>query len=178
MHESAGERLSRRFRSPEKADLSCLLRMRGDSTLDTMTVPPLRQRIQEDPGELDELLALLVERMLGQSSPDVVMLVRDVINQQLGRDYGWPGNVRELEQCVRSVLLNRSYEGRADTSIVDLSFKINNEIDAGSLAAQDLIAAYCFLLYQRHGTYEAVARRSKLDRRTVKKYIERWEEKM
>ncbi|UCD91416.1 MAG: sigma 54-interacting transcriptional regulator [Desulfobacterales bacterium] len=142
---------------------------------DIITVPPLRQRVQEDPGELDELLSLLVERMLGQSSPDVVMLVRDVVNQQLGADYRWPGNVRELEQCVRSVLLNRTYKGRSDSKIIDLALQVKHGIDTGTIGAQHLLSTYCFLLYQRHGTYEEVARRSKLDRRTVKKYIEKWE---
>ena len=37
--------------------------------------------------------------------------------------------------------------------------------------AQELLHAYCALLYQRFGTYEEVARRVKLDRRTVKKYV-------
>jgi hypothetical protein len=34
-----------------------------------------------------------------------------------------------------------------------------------------LLAGYCQLLYERVGTYEAVARRTHLDRRTVKKYV-------
>jgi hypothetical protein len=37
--------------------------------------------------------------------------------------------------------------------------------------AQTLMARYCHLLHRRHGTFEAVARRTGLDRRTVKKYI-------
>ena len=36
-----------------------------------------------------------------------------------------------------------------------------------------LIAAYCRHLYQRLGTYEAVAKHARLDRRTVKKHITR-----
>ena len=37
-----------------------------------------------------------------------------------------------------------------------------------------LIAGYCTLLYGRYGTFEDVARRINLDRRTVKKYIGEW----
>jgi DNA-binding transcriptional regulator LsrR (DeoR family) len=44
-------------------------------------------------------------------------------------------------------------------------------IDAGTLDAQQLLAGYCRLLYQRHHSYEEVARRTNLDRRTVKKYL-------
>ncbi len=41
------------------------------------------------------------------------------------------------------------------------------ETDTSNPALTD----YCNLLYQRHGTYQEVARKTKLDRRTVKKYI-------
>ena len=46
------------------------------------------------------------------------------------------------------------------------------EVEAGTVDAQTLLAKYCHLLYLCHGTYEEVARRTKLDRRTVKKYIQ------
>jgi len=37
--------------------------------------------------------------------------------------------------------------------------------------ADRLLTDYCTLLYKKHGSYEEVARRMKMDRRTVKKYI-------
>ena len=37
--------------------------------------------------------------------------------------------------------------------------------------ADSLLTDYCTLLYKKHGSYEEVARRMKMDRRTVKKYI-------
>jgi hypothetical protein len=37
--------------------------------------------------------------------------------------------------------------------------------------AKALLATYCRRLYDRYGTFEEVARRIRLDRRTVKKYI-------
>jgi len=67
---------------------------------DIITVPPLRQRVQEDPAELDDLLAHTVRRMLGKPSPEVSKMVHMVIDQQLGDNYPWPGNVRELEQMA------------------------------------------------------------------------------
>jgi DNA-binding CsgD family transcriptional regulator len=39
------------------------------------------------------------------------------------------------------------------------------------MAAAEVLAEYCHLLHQQHGTYEAVARITGLDRRTVKKHI-------
>ena len=53
------------------------------------------------------------------------------------------------------------------TGVSDLSiYEETGEIDA-----QSLVKKYCYALYQRYGTYGEVARRTKLDRRTVKKYI-------
>ncbi|UCG10995.1 MAG: sigma-54-dependent Fis family transcriptional regulator [Deltaproteobacteria bacterium] len=141
---------------------------------DIITVPPLRQRIREDGTELDDLLALLVERMVGQPSPDVARMVRTVVERSLGKDYPWPGNVRELEQCVRSVLLNQRYEGEREASTPDLCSRLVQGIQNGNMEMQQLLAGYCYLLYQRHGTYEEVARRLKLDRRTAKKYVDEW----
>jgi len=141
---------------------------------DILTVPPLRERIKQDPAELDDLLTLLVERMLGKSSPEVVDMVRDVIQHKLGKHYPWPGNVRELEQCVRAVLLNQHYEGEKQIQTPDLRTQLVEGIQNGTVEAQRLLAGYCYMLYRRHGTYEAVARRANLDRRTVKKYVDEW----
>ncbi|MFC1497246.1 sigma-54-dependent transcriptional regulator [Verrucomicrobiota bacterium] len=138
---------------------------------DVITVPSLQQRIQEDPKELNELLNVTIERTVGHKSPELIEMVSEVIRRELGTDYPWPGNVRELEQCVRRTLLTRSYKGDQSSISPDLRSKILNQIDAGTYTAQNLLADYCSLLYNRHGTYEEVAKRSGLDRRTVKKYI-------
>jgi len=139
---------------------------------DIVAVPPLRQRLREDPAELDILLEHVVRRTLGEASPDLTGSVRDIIERDLGRDYSWPGNVRELEQAVRRIILTRGYRGAAAPEPSDLPENLHRAIDNESLDAQGLLAAYCAVLHQRHGTYEAVARRTGLDRRTVKKYIQ------
>ena len=46
-----------------------------------------------------------------------------------------------------------------------------NKIKSGTLETKKFQKKYCILLYQRFGTYQDVARRTGLDRRTVKKYI-------
>ena len=138
---------------------------------DMITVPPLKQRIAENPGELDDLIAFTLERMLGRPSPELDALVRETIDRELGLDYAWPGNVRELEQCIRRVLLRSSYAGDLPEVETDLELRLAEAVSQGTITSQDLVAGYCTLLYRRYGTFEEVARRTNLDRRTVKKYI-------
>ncbi len=140
---------------------------------DCITVPPLQQRIRENPGEIDELIAHTVERIAGYKAQYLIKTVKEVIDKNLGKDYPWPGNVRELAQCVRRVAIKRDYTGDTAIASQDAKTRLFTEIDSGTLNAQNLLAAYCTILYQKHGTYEQVARRTQLDRRTVKKYINR-----
>ena len=142
---------------------------------DIITVPPLRQRIREDAGELDDLLAHTVERIAGNPSPELTDMVKQVISEQLGPEYPWPGNVRELEQCVRRILLKRQYEGDYRHTARDLCSQLAEGLEKGNLDAQTLLSGYCALLWQRLGTYEAVSRQTGLDRRTVKKHILEWQ---
>jgi len=141
---------------------------------DIITVPPLRRRIQEDPKELDLLLSTTIDRLIGKPSPELVFMVREVIDRELGTDYAWPGNVRELEQCARRILLKGLYTGESDFKEIELDRKLINGIEEGSIDVAALVSGYCYLLYQRHQTFEEVARRTGLDRRTVKKYIQDW----
>jgi len=77
---------------------------------DIITVVPLRDRIKDDPRELDDLLGVIVTKILGVNAPEAIDHLRGLIVEQLGLNYDWPGNVRELAQCVRRLLLNKRYE--------------------------------------------------------------------
>ncbi len=61
---------------------------------DVITVPSLRQRIAEEPAELEDLITLTVRRLTGESAPGTVSMVRRALIASLGTDYAWPGNVR------------------------------------------------------------------------------------
>lgn len=139
---------------------------------DVIEIPSLAQRIQEDPKELEDLLGHTLARILGKPSAELKSILLKAIKTQVDLDYTWPGNVRELEQCVRSMLLNRTYRPRRPEEPTSPHSKLTAAVANGTLDAQTLLTGYCFCLYSQHGTYEAVARQVRLDRRTVKKYVE------
>jgi DNA-binding NtrC family response regulator len=138
---------------------------------DIIHVPPLRQRLQETPGELRLLLEHALSVMLGASGTALVDQVEIAISKSVGKDYTWPGNVRELEQAVRRTLLTGSYSGQPPKAAADARQQFLARIEAETLDADALLAGYCDLIYESTRSYEAVARRTNLDRRTVKKYL-------
>ncbi len=156
-----------------------LAAMRADGTFrddfyyrlcsDVIEIPSLRQRLDDDPGELEIILSFIIRRILGRSSEDLVDEIGSFIRHNQPKNYPWPGNIRELEQCVRQILLRRDYkwQNAAEESVMPLSAAI----DQGELTAHHLLAYYCNRLYKKLGTYKAVARVTDLDRRTVRKYI-------
>lgn len=142
---------------------------------DLITLPPLRQRLQEEPREIEILLGHVVRRIVGEHSAELAADLRGILARHPGPHYPWPGNVRELEQAVRRILLTRRYAG--EQTAPDLTARLHRGIDEGLLDAQELLAGYCALRYEACGTYEEVARQVGLDRRTVKKYIQTAEAK-
>jgi len=138
---------------------------------DCIVVPSLRQRMQENPEELDLMLAHVLKRLIGETSQELLQTVRAAIGAGVDPAYAWPGNVRELEQAVRRILLTRKYDPDPGPPLAGPE-AFPAAMETGDLSAQDLLCAYCARLYQKFGTYEEVARRINLDRRTVKRYIE------
>jgi DNA-binding NtrC family response regulator len=138
---------------------------------DVIVVPPLRVRLAERAQEMDDLLEHLVERIVGERSEELVKKTRTAIVSGVGVGYTWPGNVRELEQAVRRILMTAAYDPGPRAAAHDLSERLLAAIEEGAANAHEILSMYCALLHRRHGTYEEVARRTKLDRRTVKKYV-------
>jgi sigma-54 specific flagellar transcriptional regulator A len=138
---------------------------------DVIQVPTLRQRIAESPGELEDLVRVLVARIAGDMQTELVSLVLEAMARELPRDYAWPGNVRELEQAVRRVLLTGRYAGDLSGAPVPEEQQLAELMRAGQLNAKDLLGRYCAMLYRQLGTYAEVATRTGLDRRTARKYV-------
>ena len=137
---------------------------------DVIEVPTLRQRISESPAELEHLVQLLVARITGSQAPDIVAAVLEAL-KSLPQGYAWPGNVRELEQAVRRILLTGFYSAEPspahgeEEALLDL-------LRSGEMTAAELLGRYSALLYRRFGTYAEVAKRTGLDPRTSRKYVE------
>jgi DNA-binding NtrC family response regulator len=139
---------------------------------DAIEVPPLRRRFQEDPRELTAMVGHLVGRLIGAEDAALTEQVCASLRLSPGPAYPWPGNVRELEQGVRRVLLHGVYSGEPLAEAGTLRQRLQQGWEDESLSAQDVVAGYCALLYQRHRNFVEVSRRTGLDRRTVKKYVE------
>src|SRR6266480_3955249 len=139
---------------------------------DVIEVPTLRQRIAESPAELEQLVRLLVARVTGAKAPELVAAVLEALENGLPRGYPWPGNVRELEQAVRRILLTGRYTAERPPAAPGEEEALLDKLRTGELTAADLLAQYCALLYRRLGTYAEVAKRTGLDPRTSRKYVE------
>ncbi len=139
---------------------------------DIIVMPSLKKRIDQDPEELRRLVVHAVKRIVGIEHGDLVKQVLKIIDKQLGPSYHWPGNVRELEQCVRRIILKKEYKGDVLPKSNDPVATLCNDITSGSLSADSLLSKYCRLLYDKHGSYEAVSAIVALDRRTVKRHVD------
>jgi len=139
---------------------------------DVIEVPTLRQRIAESPAELEQLVRLVVTRIAGAQAADLAPTVMEALERDLPRAYPWPGNVRELEQAVRRILLTGRYAGEVPNAAPGEEDVLIAKLRAGELTAAELLARYSALLYRRLGTYAEVAKRTGLDPRTSRKYVE------
>ena len=139
---------------------------------DVIEMPTLRQRLAESSAELPELVRLLVARITGVPAPELVDSVLQSLEENVPHGYPWPGNVRELEQAVRRILLTGRYSPEIAALGRDEDALFVEKLRAGELTAAELLARYSALLHRRLGTYAEVAKRTGLDPRTTKKYIE------
>jgi DNA-binding NtrC family response regulator len=138
---------------------------------DQVTTPALAEQLSDSPGTLRELAFYMARRVAGPEADDLAKEVLAWIEGNLGKDYAWPGNYRELEQCVKNVLIRRNYRpSLAGTE--DPAEQLAQDVRAGRLSAETLLARYVTLVYDRVGSYEETARQLGLDRRTVKAKVD------
>jgi len=145
---------------------------------DLIHTPSLREQIEDSPQVLHDLLHYMVRRAVGDEAEQCLPEVEGWINEHLPVDYAWPGNYRELEQCVRNIIIRRSYQPIDDRSATADGDAFTARVQGGEVTAGELLAWYSALVYRQAGSYEEASRRLGLDRRTVKAKVELYLEKM
>lgn len=134
---------------------------------DLIQTPSLRDQIADSPQVLHDLLLYMTRRAVGDEAERCLPEIEAWLSANLPREYRWPGNYRELEQCVRNVVIRRSY--RPVESEDDDFFA---RYRRGELTADQVLANYAALVYKLSGSYEEAARRLGMDRRTVKAKVQ------
>jgi len=139
---------------------------------DIITTPSFHQQISEAPEVLGDLGAYITQKVAGPEGEAVAGEVLSWIQERLGIDYPWPGNIRELEQCVRNVMIRQEYHPAASQAAGQDDRQLPASLREGALTLEELCRLYCTHVYAGIGSYVETARRLKIDRRTVKKYVE------
>ena len=138
---------------------------------DIITTPSLHLQIQESPEILWDLIGYIAQRVAGSEWEAVAAEVQAWVGEHLGLEYAWPGNIRELEQCVRNVMIRREYHPTGNF-VSESEAQLPLGFQEGSLSLEEICSHYCRHVYSRAGSFVETARRLKIDRRTVKKYVE------
>jgi len=138
---------------------------------DIVTTPSFHQQISEAPEVLGDLVAYISHKVAGSEGEAVAGEVLSWIQERLGIDYPWPGNIRELEQCVRNVMIRQEYHPAADQAAGQDDWQLAS-LREGAFTLEELCRLYCTRVYTSVGSYVQTARRLKVDRRTVKKYVD------
>jgi DNA-binding NtrC family response regulator len=139
---------------------------------DLIQTPSLADQVRDSPQVLRELVHYMTLRTVGDEAERCLPEVEEWIAKHLPADYAWPGNYRELEQCVRNVIIRRSYQPLEQSASGGGEDEFFGRFRAGELSANELLANYAARVYRLTGSYEEAARRMGVDRRTVKAKVE------
>lgn len=134
---------------------------------DQVHTPSLRERLDDAPDELRQIVRSLLERTVGDAAAELLDEVTAQVVADRGEGWPWPGNVRELSQCVRRVLVQGHC--RPDSAVPGG--------DLASLAAERRSLAevqrdYAREVYRREGSYKAAAEVLGVDWRTVRSHVQ------
>ena len=137
---------------------------------DLINTPSLMEQLSGSRKELENLVNYLSRRIIGEN--EATALGNETtgwIIKNLGIEYDWPGNVRELEQCIRNIMIRGVYQ--PPKTAPEETANLVEKLEKGNLTAEELLSAYCQLVYKQTGSYVETAKRLNLDRRTVKNKI-------
>lgn len=145
---------------------------------DMIQTPTLYEQIADCPDDLHCLAEFIARRVLvdlPEESKALAMEAVDWIAVQMGPNYAWPGNIRELEQCVRNVMIRKSYTPvRQSPMPVDGSAhdRFSHDVAAGRFTLEELIANYVSMVYAAEEChYGRASKRLNMDWRTLKQKL-------
>ena len=138
---------------------------------DLIETPSLADQIENSPECFSDLLLYMTKRAVGDEAPALLPQVEQWIKTNLPAGYRWPGNYRELEQCVRNIVIRRSYRPIEQEPERERFF---DNFRAGRLKMSEVVSHYIAQVYRQTGSYEEAARTLDLDRRTVKAKVQEY----
>lgn len=145
---------------------------------DMIQTPTLREQITDCPDDLICLAEFLARRVLPALPEESHALARETVDwvaTQMGANYAWPGNIRELEQCIRNVMIRKSYTP-ASQSRIDAAASPRDHfaqaVAEGRFSLDNLIEHYVSMIYAEEGQhYVRAAKRLNMDWRTLKQKL-------
>ncbi|MBM3752891.1 MAG: sigma-54-dependent Fis family transcriptional regulator [Acidobacteria bacterium] len=136
---------------------------------DQIATPSMAAQIDDKPEVLRELIYYMTRRTVGEDADAAYPAVRDWILREMPPAYRWPGNYRELEQCVRNVLIRKSYRPLAASTMPDSFW---SAFEGTALTSDEVLNHYARRVYEKTRSYSEAARIMGIDRRTVKARVD------
>jgi len=145
---------------------------------DMIQTPAMREQIADCPGDLEHLAEFMARRVLPDLPEESQALARETVDWialQMGSNYGWPGNIRELEQCVRNVMIRKSYTPARQSRIAvgaSAHDRLARAVEEGRFSLEELIQHYVSMIYAQEGQhYGRASKRLDMDWRTLKQKL-------
>jgi plasmid stabilization system protein ParE len=129
-----------------------------------LRTPSLRERLDDLPDELRDLVAFIAADLFGpESAESLVDQVETVVRARLRR-HPWTGNMRELAQCVAEVQTTGTYVPERPDPAVALALDLRQV----KVPLEDVRRRYAEIAVAKAGNPTAAARLLDVDTRTLK----------
>ena len=145
---------------------------------DMIQTPTLREQIADCPDDLHCLAEFIARRVLTDLPEEAKALAQEAVDWiavQMGPNYAWPGNIRELEQCVRNVMIRKSYRPVRQSAVpvgASSHERLACGVEEGRFSLDELVEHYVSLIYAAEGQhYGRAAARLGKDWRTLRQKV-------
>ena len=145
---------------------------------DMIQTPTLCEQIADCPDDLHCLAEFIARRVLTDLPEESKALAKEAVDWiavQMGPNYAWPGNIRELEQCVRNVMIRKSYTPVRQNPVSvggSAHDRFARDVAAGRFTLEELIENYVSMVYAAEEChYGRASKRLNMDWRTLKQKL-------